>query len=107
MVEHVVESASGYGRNASSVDAALASSGAAWRTAVPCALNSQSGWPKQDGLDALSLDVAMSVMSFRSNRRPQDFVFSFVTLRDPLWFGPAHPREHGDSAAPKSLDPKQ
>ncbi|CAE7304973.1 unnamed protein product [Symbiodinium natans] len=55
----------GYGRNASSVDAALASSGAAWRTAVPCALNSQSGWPKQDGLDALSLDVAMSVMSFR------------------------------------------
>ena len=30
-----------------------------------------------------------------------------VTLRDPPRPGPAHPREHGDSAAPKSLHPKQ
>ena len=30
-----------------------------------------------------------------------------LTLRDPPRPGPAHPREHGDSAAPKSLDPKQ
>ena len=31
----------------------------------------------------------------------------FSTLRDPPRPGPAHPREHGGSAAPKSLDPKQ
>ena len=30
-----------------------------------------------------------------------------LTLRDPPRPGPAHPREHGDSSAPKSLDPKQ
>ena len=30
-----------------------------------------------------------------------------LTLRDPPRPGPAHPREHGDSAAPKSLDPRQ
>ena len=30
-----------------------------------------------------------------------------LTLRDPPRPGPAHPREHGDSAAPKSLDPQQ
>ena len=30
-----------------------------------------------------------------------------LTLRDPPRPGPAHPHEHGDSAAPKSLDPKQ
>ena len=29
-----------------------------------------------------------------------------LTLRDPPRPGPAHPREHDDSAAPKSLDPK-
>ena len=28
-----------------------------------------------------------------------------LTLRDPPRPGPAHPREHGDSAAPKSLTP--
>ena len=30
-----------------------------------------------------------------------------LTLRDLPRPGPAHPREHGDSATPKSLDPKQ
>ena len=30
-----------------------------------------------------------------------------LTLRDPPRPGPAHPREHGDSAVPKALDPKQ
>ena len=34
-------------------------------------------------------------------------IFLILTLRDPPRPGPAHPREHGDSAAPKSLDPKQ
>ena len=34
------------------------------------------------------------------------YMYVFLTLRDPPRPGPAHPREHGDSAAPKSLDPK-
>ena len=33
--------------------------------------------------------------------------YLILTLRDPPRPGPAHPREHGDSAAPKSLDTKQ
>ena len=33
--------------------------------------------------------------------------YVILTLRDPPRPGPAHPREHGDSAAPKSLDLKQ
>ena len=37
----------------------------------------------------------------------EDGVELILTLRDPPRPGPAHPREHGDSAAPKSLDPKQ
>ena len=32
---------------------------------------------------------------------------AFLTLCDPPRPGPAHPHEHGDSAAPQSLDPKQ
>ena len=69
------------------------------------------------------------IVGFRTRRRwtrwepvsDRDFVLDFVafvrsnylillfvlTLRDPPRPGPAHPREHGDSAAPKSLDPKQ
>ena len=33
--------------------------------------------------------------------------FIILALRDPPRPGPAHPRENGDSAARKSLDPKQ
>ena len=35
------------------------------------------------------------------------FYVLILTLRDPPRPGPAHPREHGDSAAPKLLGPKQ
>ena len=38
---------------------------------------------------------------------PLFVVLIILTLRDPPRPGPAHPREHGDYAAPKSPDPKQ
>ena len=58
---------------------------------------------QKSGLEDLE-GGACSHNLYTSGPRPRRII---KTLRDPPRPGPAHPREHGDSAAPKSLDPKQ
>ena len=54
---------------------------------------------KRDSIGAMVLDWGNYTQIFQNPL--------ILTLRDPPRPGPAHPREHGDSAAPKSLDPQQ
>ena len=60
-----------------------------------------------DPMASVQVDQHGATQTFALIGQRLNTAIVILTLRDPPRLGPAHPPEHGNSAALKSLDPKQ